>query len=111
MADGLCLHSARRVASEARPRVRQHPDDHAGEWNLARRGNQFCAVGPVAWGAVGDSSRVEKIPATSGESAVVAAVRGVADDICGGESGLGLFLHGRAYGAVLLQAPVAGVIR
>jgi alginate O-acetyltransferase complex protein AlgI len=101
----------RRVASEARPRLRQHPDDHAGERNLARRGNQFCAVGPVAWGAVGDSSRVEKIPATPGKSIMVVAIRGVVDNICGGESRLGLFLHGRAYGAVLLQALVAGVIR
>jgi hypothetical protein len=70
-----------------------------GLWQIVAR---HFALHP--WG-------VAKAAAAAGKSAVVVARGGVAGDICRGESGLGVFLHGCTYGAVLFQAATTGVMK
>src|SRR6516225_5552049 len=108
MADRLCVHSAGRIAGFPEPSLWKHPDDHAGERAVARRGSQFCGVGTVAWSLTGDPPGLAESTAATGGSAVVVTRRSLVDNVCGGQSGLGIFLHGCADSVFLFQAAADG---
>jgi hypothetical protein len=95
VADGLHLYPAGRLARTSGARLRQHHCNHVHQRHLAWRGPELHRVGLVPWRAAGDSPRLAPaISASRGRLAAVGTIARVVSDVCIGEPGVGVFLHG-----------------